>query len=36
VEAFRSRLCLFKTGMQTLERVEAQAEALQKTIRHYA
>lgn len=36
VEAFRSRLCLFKTGMQTREKVEAQAEALQKTIRYYA
>jgi perosamine synthetase len=36
VEAFRSRLCLFKTGMQTLARVDAQAEALQKTIRYYA
>jgi perosamine synthetase len=36
VEAFRSKLCLFKTGMQRLEKVEAQVEALQKTIRHYA
>jgi perosamine synthetase len=36
VEAFRSQLCLFKTGMQTLEKVEAQAEALQKTIRYYS
>jgi perosamine synthetase len=36
VEAFRSRLCLFKTGMQTQDKVKAQAEALQKTIRYYA
>lgn len=36
VEAFRSKLCLFKTGMQTLAKVDAQVEALQKTIRHYA
>jgi perosamine synthetase len=36
VEAFRSRLCLFKTGMQTLAKVEAQAEALRATIRYYA
>jgi perosamine synthetase len=36
VEAFRSKLCLFKTGMQRLEKIEAQVEALQKTIRYYA
>lgn len=36
VEAFRSRLCLFKTGMQTLAKVEAQVEALRATIRYYA
>jgi hypothetical protein len=36
VEAFRNRLCLFKTGMQSPEKVEAQAEALQQTIRYYA
>ncbi|MCX6030869.1 MAG: DegT/DnrJ/EryC1/StrS family aminotransferase [Chloroflexi bacterium] len=36
VEAFRSRLCLFKTGMQTLAKVEAQAEALRATIHYYA
>ena len=36
VEAFRSRLCLFKTGMQSHDRVEAQVEALAATIRHYA
>lgn len=35
VEALRSKLCLFKTGMQRLERVEAQAEALRRTIRYY-
>jgi dTDP-4-amino-4,6-dideoxygalactose transaminase len=35
VEAFRSRLCLFKTGMQTLEKVETQVEALRSTIRYY-
>jgi len=36
VETFRSKLCLFKTGMQKLEKVEAQVEALQATIRYYA
>jgi perosamine synthetase len=36
VEAFRSRLCLFKTGMQTLEKVETQVNALRATIRAYA
>lgn len=36
VEAFRSRLCLFKTGMQSPSKIEAQIEALQKTIRYYA
>jgi len=36
VEAFRSKVCLFKTGMQSLAKIEAQVEALQKTIRHYA
>ncbi len=34
-EQLRSRLCLFKTGMQTMEKVESQVEALSKTIRHY-
>jgi perosamine synthetase len=36
VEAFRSKLCLFKTGMQRLEKVDAQVEALRKTVRYYA
>jgi perosamine synthetase len=36
VEAFRSRLCLFKTGMQSPSKIDAQIEALQKTIRYYA
>jgi len=35
VESFRKRLCLFKTSMQTLERVEAEMEALRRTIRYY-
>ena len=36
VESFRKRLCCFKTGMQTLEKVEAEMAALRATIRHYA
>ena len=36
VESIRRYLCLFKTGMQSLEQVRGQAEALRKTIRHYA
>ena len=36
VETFRKTMCLFKTGMQTLKKVEAQIQALRKTIRHYA
>jgi perosamine synthetase len=36
VETFRKCLCLFKTSMQTLEKVEAQAQALRATIRYYA
>jgi perosamine synthetase len=36
VEAFRARVCLFKTGMQRREKIEGQVEALQKTIRYYA
>lgn len=36
VERFRETLCQFKTGMTTLAKVEAQVEALQKTIRHYS
>ncbi|MFH0964368.1 MAG: DegT/DnrJ/EryC1/StrS family aminotransferase [Planctomycetota bacterium] len=35
VELFRKRLCLFKTSMQTLERVEREMEALRATILHY-
>jgi perosamine synthetase len=36
VEAFRKQLCLFKTGMQTLEKVNAQVDALRATIRYYS
>lgn len=36
VEAFRSKLCLFKTGMQSPAKIDAQVEALQKTIRSFA
>ena len=36
VESFRRHLCLFKTSMQTLDRVNEQVDALQATIRHYA
>ena len=36
VERVRRRLCLFKTSMQTLEKVEAETAALAATIRHYA
>jgi hypothetical protein len=36
VERIRSSLCLFKTGMQQLDRVEQQVEALQSTIRDYS
>jgi perosamine synthetase len=36
VEAFRKRLCLFKTGMQTLEAVNREVDALRATIRHFA
>jgi len=36
VERFRKSLCLFKTGMQTLDKVNAQVDALRATIRHYA
>jgi len=35
IEALRSKLCLFKTGMQTLEKVEAQVTALRATIRAF-
>jgi len=36
VEAFRKHLCLFKTGMTTLDKVNAQVDALRATIRYYA
>jgi perosamine synthetase len=35
VETFRKRLFLFKTGMQTKEKVKRELEALRATIRHY-
>lgn len=35
VETFRKTLCLFKTGMQTLDKVNSQVEALRSTIRHF-
>ncbi len=35
LEAFRTGMCLFKTGMQELDKAEMQVEALEKTIRHY-
>ncbi len=35
-ETFRKSLCLFKTGMQTLDGVKAQVDALRSTIRYYA
>ena len=34
-ERLRRSLCLFKTGSQTLAKVDSQVEALQRTIRHY-
>ncbi len=36
VESFRKRLCQFRTGMQTLEKVETEMDALRATIRHYS
>ena len=33
VEAFRQNICLLKTGMQTLEKVEREVTALKKTIK---
>lgn len=36
VEDFRRRLCLFRTGMQSLDKVNEQVDALRATIRHYA
>ena len=35
VEAFRKHLCLFKTGMQSLDKICSQVDALRATIRHY-
>lgn len=35
-EAARRTMCLFKTGSQTLDKVNAQVDALGKTIRYYA
>ena len=34
-ESIQPRLCAFKTGMQTLEAVEKQVEALRKAVRYY-
>jgi perosamine synthetase len=36
VESYRKHLCLFKTGMQTLDKVNAEVDALRATIRHYS
>lgn len=36
VESFRKHVCLFKTGMQTLDKVRAQVDALQAVIRYYS
>ena len=36
VESIQNRLCLFKAGMQNLDKVKEQVEALRTTIRHYA
>ncbi len=36
VETFRRSLCQFKTGMQMLDKVNAQVDALRSTIRYYA
>lgn len=35
VESFRKNLCLFKTGMQSLDKVNAQVDALRATIKYY-
>ena len=35
IESLQKRLCLFKTSMQTLEKVNRQVDALRKTIRFY-
>ena len=36
VESVYKSLCCFKTGMQTLEKVDREMDALRATIRHYA
>jgi perosamine synthetase len=36
LERLQRCLCQFKTSMQSLDKVEMQIEALQKTLRHYA
>jgi perosamine synthetase len=36
LEKMQKYLCLFKTSMQTLDKVNAQVDALRATIRHYA
>ena len=36
IEELQRRLCLFKTSMQTRERVDQQVDALRTTIRHFA
>ena len=36
VEKFRKILCLFKTSMQTLQKVDTQIEALRSTIKYYS
>jgi len=35
LESFRKRLCLLKTGMQTIEKVKGQVGSLRKVIRYY-
>jgi hypothetical protein len=35
VESFRKRLFLFKTGMQTMEKIQNEIDALRATIRYY-
>lgn len=35
IESLRKRLCQFKTGMQTLDKVHREVDALDATIRHY-
>jgi len=35
-ESFRKRLCLFKTGMQTMEKIEREVDALRATIRSFS